>query len=43
VREYEYGLGIDVGDGTISAAVCAKDTTGEATAQPLALGGRGTA
>ncbi|MBB3086327.1 Hsp70 family protein [Geodermatophilus sabuli] len=41
VRDDEYGLGIDIGDGTISAAVCAKDGTGQAAAEPVRFGGQG--
>ncbi|RBY88693.1 Hsp70 family protein [Blastococcus sp. TF02A-26] len=38
----EYGLGIDVGDGTISAATCRLEGGGAGAAVPLALGRDGT-
>jgi hypothetical protein len=39
VRNGEYGLGVDIGDQTISAAVCGRNDDGAATAEPLPLGG----
>ncbi|MGY1777454.1 Hsp70 family protein [Geodermatophilus sp. SYSU D00804] len=38
MRDGEYGLGIDIGDGTVAAAVCAE---GAGAAEPLPLGGPG--
>jgi hypothetical protein len=42
VRNGEYGLGIDIGGGAVSAAVSWDDEGAAAAAEPLAVGGRGT-